>query len=417
MKKKIQTILTHPLISGSMIVFIGTFIGNIFNFFFNLFMTRNLSLSDYGILASLISLITLFALAAESCIPTVVRFAGTYYAKNDLDMVRGLFFRVSKIALAVGFGILLVLTVFSGVISEFFKISDHLMIFIAGLCILFSFLGVITRALLQAKLSFGTIGLLSLFSSILKFVLGLSLVYIGYRVYGAIWAYFSAFIIPYLVSFIPLRFLLSSHVKVANVPMKTLFQYGGPSALALLGLTSLISTDIMLVKHFYSPHDAGLYAGLSLVGKVIFFFSAPIGTVMFPLVVQKHTKGENYHKDFHIAMLLVLLPSASITIFYFLFPTFAITFFIKQQAYIEVAKYLGFFGLFITAYSLLSIIINFYLSIHKTKVYIPVVIAAIVQAILIWFFHGSFGQIIGISLGVTVVLLILLLLYYGKQKK
>ena len=51
---------------------------------------------------------------------------------------------------------------------------------------------------------------------------------------------------------------------------------------------------LILVKHFFSPHDAGIYAGLSLIGRVIFFFSAPIASVMFPVIVQKYARKENY---------------------------------------------------------------------------------------------------------------------------
>jgi len=179
-----------------------------------------------------------------------------------------------------------------------------------------------------------------------------------------------------------------------------------------MSLTSFISTDILLVKHFFNPQQAGLYAGLSLVARVIFFLSAPIGSVMFPIVVQKYSKKESFTRTFNLSLLLVLLPSVLIAIFYMLFPDFSILFFLKKQNYLAISHLLTPFAIFIVLFSLLSIIANFYLSINKTKVYIPVVIGALAQIILICLFHNSFAQIITISLVITFVLVGMLLLHY-----
>ena len=57
MKKKALEIIKHPLVYGSSIVVIGGLVANFFHFLFNLFMSRNLSVADYGTLASIVSLI------------------------------------------------------------------------------------------------------------------------------------------------------------------------------------------------------------------------------------------------------------------------------------------------------------------------------------------------------------------------
>ena len=166
------------------------------------------------------------------------------------------------------------------------------------------------------------------------------------------------------------------------------------------------------MKHFFDPVQAGIYATLSLVGRVIFFFSAPIGTVMFPLIVQKHAKEENYNSVFIFSLLLVFFASVILTILYFLFPEFVLHFFSNKEEAISAAPFVGLFGIYITLYSMLSICTNFYLSIGKTKVFIPVLFGALLQAVLIWIYHATFLHVIIISLGITSLLLVLLLLYY-----
>ena len=69
MKAKIVQFSQHPLISLSAVIFTGSLIASFFNFLFNLFMSRNLSVPEYGDLTSLISLITLAIMPAGALLP------------------------------------------------------------------------------------------------------------------------------------------------------------------------------------------------------------------------------------------------------------------------------------------------------------------------------------------------------------
>lgn len=415
MKKLLDKAIRNPLLSGSAIVFIGSLFANLLNFFFNLFMSRNLSLENYGVLASLISVMSLFGFSAAAIVPTAVRFAGSYFAKGDLPMVRGFFFKISKTLFFTGFSIFIFFILFRNTIGHFFKINDEFLILLVGLNIFIGFISVVNQALLQAKLDFAFLSIITFIGTFSKFLFGVVLVYAGFAVSGAIWAFFVAGVLPYLIGFIRLPFLFNVELKKTPVSFSTLLGYGGPAMLALLGLTSFISTDIILVKHFFAPQEAGIYATLSLVGRVIFFFSAPVGTVMFPLIVQKHAKKESYKIIFKLSLFLVFIASALLTLFYFLFPEFTLYLFSNKNESVSAAPLVGLFGIYITVYSLLTIITNFYLSIKETRVFFPILIGALLQATLIWFYHKSFLEVISISLTITILLLISLLLYYLKH--
>ena len=404
--------IKHELIAGAGFLFVASLFGSVFNFFFNLFMSRNLSVSDYGVLASLISIITLSMLVAGAVVPTIIRFAGSYFAKGELHMVRGLFFNVGRLSFSLGIFVFFIFLIFWQKIGGFFNINDKYLIILVGFVVFLIFIGVINGTLLQAKLAFRFIAFTNLLSTFLKLFLGIALVFLGFSVVGALWAILLSLLIPYLLSFIPLKFILKKSVGAPKIQIRTLLVYGAPAAIASFSLMSLITTDIILVKHFFDPDRAGIYAGLSLIGRVIFFFSAPVGTVMFPLVVQKHTRNENYQNILRLSVLLILLPSIALTIFYFIFPEFTIRFFLKNEEYVSAAPYLGFFGIFIGLFSLLSVFTNFYLSIKRTNIFIPLVAGAIIQAALIWIWHESFWQIIIISTITTFLLLISLIIYY-----
>jgi len=419
MKAKIIQFSKHPLISLSAVIFIGSLVASFFNFLFNLFMSRNLSVSGYGDLTSLISLITLAIMPSGALLPTIIHFSAKYFAKNESNMAHALFFKVGKVSLSVGLLLLLGFISFSGQIAEFFNIKDSSLVIVVGFIVFISYLSVMNSGLLQAKLSFGFLSFSQLIGAFSKLVLGTIFVLLGFSTTGAIWAFFLSYFIPYFITFIPLRFLFQKQTTISVIPLKDIFSYGMPSALTLFSLTSFITVDTLIVKHFFDPKSAGIYAGISLLGRVIFFFSSPIGTVMFPLVVQKHTKQESIRSTFLLATLLVFFPSVFLTLVYFFFPELIIGLSLKNDAYLSGSFLLGIMGIYMSIYSLLYIFANFCLSINKTRIYLPIVVGSILQAVLLWIFHKSFFQVVMISTGIVSVLLMILLLYikfYGIKR-
>ena len=405
----------NELVTGSIYIFLGSTIANVFNLFFSLFMGRNLTVENFGVLTSTISLISLIAIPAGSIIPTIVNFAGSHFAKEDYGSVKALFLKIIKPLLIISIFVLFCFVSFAGYIGDFFKITDLSIIVIAGIIVAFAYIGTVGSGLLQAKLAFKYISFLSLIGSISKFVIGVGLVFLGFGVRGAVWAVFIAGLIPSILGFIYLKFVFISRInKTSKINFKSILSYGIPSSLATLGMTSLISTDILLVKHFFDPLQAGVYAGLSLVGKVIFFFTAPIGGVMFPLIVKKHAKNESYSNIFKMAIAMVFIPSVFISAFYFLYPDLSISFIIKNEAYKSASGLLGLFGVFITVYSLITLFVYYFLSIKKTNVYIPVLLAALTQLLLITLYHSSLFIVVVITLLAALTLLAVLVAYYIK---
>jgi O-antigen/teichoic acid export membrane protein len=417
MKQRAKQLASHPLIRGSTIVLAGGLLSNFFNFLYNLFMSRTLAVSDYGTLASIISFITFPTLFVNAFPPVIIRFAGDYFAKGELRLLKGLYIKIFKFLLYTGVTIFLLLLVSIKQTGQFLHVGSYLILFFADIAVFLSIINVINMSFIQAKLAFGFQVLVNLVNTGLKLFFGFILVLLGYSVNGAAGALVIAGLGGYCISFLPLRFLTSIKAQMPEIETKEFFSYGVPSALTLLGLVSFISTDIILVKHFFDSVQAGQYAGLSLVGRVVFFITAPIGTVMFPVIVQRHAKGHNYSNTFKMAVALVLFPALCLTIFYYLFPHFTILFFLKKQEYLAVSPLLAFFGFYITFYSVLYLFANFYISIKKTKIYIPVLTGAILQIILISLYHQNFFQIIMISFVLVLLLVAGFLVYYPYATK
>ncbi len=418
MRKHIKVLVTHPLISGSIVIFAGTLLGNIANFGFNIYMSRNLAIADYGVVVSIISLMILLAIPVNSIVPAIVNFAGSHMANEEFGLLKALYIRALKIVVVVGVGLLIFFGVFLNEIEVFFNIHEPFVIMLTAVTVLVTYFSTVNTAFLQARLAFNFISFSNFLGSFIKLVFGMGFVILGYRLGGVMVALLLAYLIPFILTFIPLRFIFkTTRVTTNELQLKDLILYGIPSSAAMFGITALTSTDILLVKHFFSPTDAGLYAGLSLVGKVIFFFTAPIGTVMFPLIVKKFAKNESYKNTFRIAFLIVLVCSLSVAVFYYEFPEFSILFFLKNVSFLAIKNDLTIYALFTSLYSLVSLLVYYFLSINKTFVYVPVVISAVAQAILIVLFHQSITQVIVSSLTVVVALSLVLGLFYFRLQE
>lgn len=407
--------IKSELIAGSLYLFIGSMIGNVLAFLLNLFLARNLTAIDYGIYASLLALITLVGIPAQSLTPVVVRFAADYFAKDKTQEAVTLYRKTFKMGILMFIGIFFTFIVLAGPIKNFLKLDDIFYVILSGLVVASVYLGIVNTAFLQSLLKFSFMSMTLVAGGVTKLIFGIIFVYLGYRAYGALWACFIGFLISFLLGFIPLKFLkkIKDKKNSTKIPTKEIISYAFPTSVAILSLTSLISIDVILVKHFFNATNAGLYGGLSLMGKVIFYFTGIIPLVMFPLLIKRHAKGQAFNNLFYVALALVILPSFAITAFYFVFPEFSVNLFLGKN-YFDIVPYLGLFGIFVSIFSVLNIFVNFFLSLKKTKIAIVVLLGAIFQIVLINFYHSSFFQIVSVSIVVSASILLILLVYYIK---
>src|SRR5476649_2440307 len=90
-------LIKHELISGTFYIFIGSMFANFLAFVLNLYFARSLSYADYAIFASLLSVITLAAIPANSINTIVVKFATVYSIKKENSELKTLYLLFFKL--------------------------------------------------------------------------------------------------------------------------------------------------------------------------------------------------------------------------------------------------------------------------------------------------------------------------------
>ncbi len=414
MRKYFKSLITHPLFSGSAIMIIGSNSISALNYLYHLILGRLLGPIGYGELVSLISLIGLLGIVPGSINLVIVKYVSS---SKDPKEINNLIGWVKSKLIKLSFIFFLAMLLASPAISSFLHIDRIIYLVLISLSFLFSLQAVFYRAVLQGLLKFKELILSFLTENITKLIVSILLVYIGLSVGGAMMAFLVATIVGWYQTNYFLKYKNTS-IPVPPKNIKPIIQFIIPVLIQSISMTALYSSDVILVKHFFSSFDAGIYASISTLGKIIFFGAGPISAVMFPLVSQRQSKGEDYKKIFELSFIATGALALVILILYWFIPQLAVEL-LYGKLYIAGVNLLFWYGVFITLFTLSVLLINYSLSLGKTKVVLFSLGAAVTQVNLIWFFHNSLQEVINISILVTALLLSCLFIYssYGKSRK
>jgi len=289
----------------------------------------------------------------------------------------------------------------------------NIVIFIAVL----TFLLVTHRSYLKATLDFKKLAINTNFQALSRLLITIPLIYFGLKLNGAL--------LGITVSYLLTLFLIYKQTDIKNVfntrdklaiKFNIVSKDSALTMLGFLGLTSLVSTDLLLVQN-YLPNHAGFYAALMLFGKIIIFSTTPISSVLFPSIVNS-TKQKS-KKIFLLSILVTTYFGVVILTLYHLFPNLIIST-LLSDTYVIISPYLFKYSLFIFLYSFVYIFVNGFIALDDYRPAVLTFSIAFLQFVGILIFHNNIMQIISVSLYLTLLLSVIIFIYfikyyYGKE--
>ncbi len=411
MIKRFKNLVNHPLFSGSAIMFVGNMGANVINYGYHLIMGRMLGPIDYGVLASLYSVIYLISIIPSSASVSIVKFISSARNSEIYSTYKVINNMIVKLALILS----IFMATSSPFIAKFLHINNILSVFLITPILYISLLTLVNQSTSQGLLKFIGSVIPTLLSATLKLLIGVAFVLIGWSISGAMLAITIGLLVAYLYS----HKYIKKHIKITKllkVDIKPFLKYSEPVIIQSLAFTSIFTTDVLLVKHFLSPFDAGLYAALSTLGKIIFFAASPVAAAMFPVIAKRKSLNQNYTKIFLISFVITFLIAGSAALIFWLFPDLTIGL-LYGNKYLSARTDLVWMGIFMFFYTLSNLLVNFYLSVGNTKIIFIPFTAALIQAITIWFNHDSITEVIHVSWIVTALMFVCLSIYTGYNLK
>ena len=406
------------MVRDSFLLFSTTMIANVGAFIFHIIMGRLLGTAGYGVLGVLLSLIHLLGVPINALQTVVAKFVAKFKADNEQEKINYLLRKSSVKLLSYAFLGFIVSVIISPFISAFLKISTLNFLLLSPVIIFVAILPV-ARGAFQGLQRFNMLGLNLFLEILIKLIVGITLVYLGLNVNGAILAVTLSFLFPTLIAVVMLKKYFVKTNETINT--KQIYKYSYPVLIAILSLVAILSIDILLVKHFFEESMAGFYAAASLSGKIIYFATLPISQVLFPKSIERQIIKQSTTSILKKGMLLISLVAIPIVVFYFLFPTLVLNILFGKE-FVLIYNTLGYniiflFGLAIAIFSFDYILVNYNLSIDRTSFIYWLIPATIAEAILIYLFHASLLQVILIVNIVLFLLLLYLSLYTLKSIK
>ncbi len=395
-------------------MFVGIGLFNLFNLLYHFFMVRNLTPVDYGQLNTLMALFMLITVPANTVQTTLTRFISVFYAESQTQRTQDFLKHFLLVAVVVAFFFFLAIALGSSFLSSFLQISSKGSILLTGVILFFAMVTPIPYGGLQGLQKFGLLAFNLILNGGLKLLLGILLVAGGWGVLGAMGAIAIAYFVTTLLSLLLMGFSIRRKEEKVYSQTKTTdnesssisdaYRYFFPVGITLLCFMVLTQIDVILVKHLFSPIEAGYYSIAQMVGKMILFLPLPVVMVMFPKVSLLDAQRK---KTLPVLIRSLIIAGAfcilGILISH-LFPE-RITQMLTGKVYPDCSPLIRIFSINMTLFSLTFILLYYHLATRRNFFLYPLSLLTVIQVGAIALFHETMIQVLYIVGAVAFCLL------------
>lgn len=398
---------------NNLIFFVGSMIVAGLNYLFYPILGRLMNLEAFGETQALISMFLQTGILL-SAFSLVVANVVTNKSQNNqkLKIIREL----EKLAFIIVFIVVIIAACLSVPIQHFLNFDSPLPFILLLISVLISVPIAFRNAYLQGKLDFLGMSLGGIIVALGKILFSVVFVLLGFKTFGVM----GGIICAQVITLVYLIHRVSRHgwifgLNRANIhlpkiaPVKTELIYGGLVFFVNFITILLFSSDILVIKHYFDPTTAGLFAGVAAIGRISFFASMSVAGVLFPSVKldesSKHNKG-----IFIRSAVITLAISLPILALFALFPSQIINLMVGSR-YLPEADLLPRLALSAFLVSLVNLLFYYHLALRRVFSVIIALLGIIFTIILILLFHNSLVQVINDFIYGNILILLMLVIW------
>jgi len=374
--------------------------------------------TGYGTFAALIALSSVLLMPTHVIATAMTKHGSALRAAGRLPHLNDLIRRLTVLLLPVGFGAMTLFIGASGYIAAFFHLDTSGNVVLIGLLFAVSFVTPINVGALLGLQRFSWYGALVVLPVFLRFALASAFVLLGHGVGGAIVGIALADGLTYVISFRPLRDLLAGP-RLPSGSLRPFGAFAAHASVVFAGLSLLSNLDTLLAKHVLSVPQAGLYAALATAGKVLFFVSGTVVTVMFPRVAAAHERGERATRAIRDAVAGVCLLSLPVELAFVICPTLVMRV-MFGPSFDAAAGQLPWYGLAMLLLAIAVVFVYYFLAIGEQRIVLPLALCCLAQGALFSLRHASIAQVVQnvvLSNGLLLLGLLIFVAWYTQRNR
>lgn len=378
------------------------------NYAYNLVLGRVLGPEQFADAAILITFLLVISFVAMSFQLVTTKFSASW----DSDVYRGFVSKISNMSFIAGSILGGTIIYFSETLQELLHTTSSDMFILFGIGVPFYFLMSVNRGVFQGKKDFRSLSITyqtEMLSRLLATFLLLAFLDINSSVLIAM-----GILVSFLIGLYPFKkevWNTEGYFRLSNAQQRQVFVFFCLTALYEFTQILINNSDILLVKHYFDSYEAGLYASLALIGRMVYFIAWMYVMILLPTVVKLRKEGVATAPVLRKYVGYIILVSSAIVFICFVFPKGIVRLLFGSQ-YIAIASLLWKYALATSLFAISNIYAYYYLSLDR---YFPVVLLAIfgaAQVYLIVLFHSSLEQVVEVQILVMSALLALQFLYF-----
>jgi hypothetical protein len=394
-----REVLRGRVVRGSAILLLSTALVAATNLLYNILIARMLGASSFGhasALYTLLMLVTAITLSFQI-------ITSKFIARTSETMVRAqIYASMLRRAWQVGLGIAVLLAAGSAYLKSYFNLPAQLDLVLLALAAgVYIPLGV-RRGRMQGCCSFRDLALNVIVEVTVKLGGALLFLHFGMGVTGVMTAVLLSIVAAYIASPPGASYrAVTGRIEIAP------FGEGMQAVLYFVGQVTLSNLDILLVKHFFPPSDAGIYAAVALVGRVVFMLSWSVVSSMFP-VSASHANGQGGRSVLYTALFLVGTVTSTFIVAVALAPHALWTMLLGKQflsGAVSFSALLTEYAVMTGVYCIAVVVMMYEISRRTGSAALVQFGASVLLAGVIWRFHNSLSQVIVVQLFVMCGLL------------
>jgi O-antigen/teichoic acid export membrane protein len=278
---KIQTPRSRVL-SGSVILLSGLGCASLANFAYNISVARALGPVAFGHTTVVYTLLILVSAATLSFQILTAKMVAQQTALDSQALIyRSLHLRAWSAGLLVSFLLLL----FRNSIAHYLNLPDVALIILLAIGTAFYVPLGTRRGYIQGTCNFPSLAFNLVLEGLMRLGGSLALLRLGFGARGVIAANAAAVACAY---FLVRPKLTPVDESQPEVPIA--FRESLQAAVFFTGQVLINNCDIVVAKHFFAPDQAGIYAAIAMVGRVVFVFSWAVANSMFPIAAETRSR-------------------------------------------------------------------------------------------------------------------------------
>lgn len=283
-----RSLRLHPahsrLVGGSLVMLAGTVLVSLLNFGYNIAVARMLGAAQFSQAAAAVTLLMLVSCLTLSFQLVCAKFV----ARNTTPATQSYTYHsLLRRAWLVGATIGSVLIVMSRPVATWLRMPSPTLVIVLAVGMAFYVPLGVRRGGLQGVYKFQQLSLNYVVETTVKFGSAVLLVEMGYGILGAVSAI--------SISVVAAYFFYRTPSALSEQPQPGLpasFGEGIQAIIFFIGQVIINNIDILMVKHFFQPDVAGLYAAIALVGRVLYIASWQVVSAMFPVAAAGRAESE-----------------------------------------------------------------------------------------------------------------------------